>query len=164
MKSIKELVGLGYEELLSISVGSSDRGMEELLENMGVTSLDQITLESEKVKDLQERLIANEIKHDRDSFKQDGEWILFSDSNGIGWSFISLGYFIFNKKSEVTTCSVRYPDGTESKLYLKEVSDKQLEDFKYFFADGREFDGEVLYSDTNVYFAVRRQSKKESSK
>ncbi len=160
MKEYKTLNSIGYRELSHISICSSDRGLDEVLKLMNVESIDEITLDHEMVQKNINLIIKDDEKKGNEPLSG-GEWMLYLDSNGIGWTFINVGYFVFEQLEEITTCFVNLPDGTSDTLYLKEVSAPKLEDFTYFFADGKKFEGEVTYSETLVYYTIRKANKQK---
>lgn len=160
MKEIKTLDAMGYNLLSSISIWSSDRGLDDILKLMKFESIDKITLEHEKVQEHINLILESDAKKGKEPLSG-GQWMLYLSHNGIGWTFIEVGYFVFEQVEEITTCFVVLPDGTEDTLYLKEISAPKLEDFTYFFANGDKFEGKVTSSNTLAHYTNRKLNKKK---
>lgn len=154
----RDLMTLGYHFHTSMSIGSTDREPEELLKKFDVDSFDKITTEHPKVKEQIDNLVKH-MKNKGETLPDGGSWVVYRGSNDIAWTYIDIAYVSFEPKSEITICRVKDSDGNETKVFLKEVSAEKIKDFKYFDANDKLFDGEVISSDTFIYFHLKRIEK-----
>lgn len=159
MRTLRDLSSIGYKIEASMAIGSSDRDPQYILDSFDVESFDDITTEHPVVKKEIEKLT----KHleNKEQTLSGGRWHLYLAHNDIGWTFLDIGYCVFEEKTEIVECKVKDKNGVEGKAFLKEVSAEKIENFKYYDVDGNLFEGEVLHSDSNVYFQLKRLEKKE---
>lgn len=155
----KELNLLGYTCHQQMDVVSTDRGEDDLLSELGLDSINDLTVEHPKAKDAINRLSKHLTDKEIFDLPNNGKWMVFSTHNDIGWTFVCIGYFTFEEKEELTTCKIKIDDDSTTTAFLKEVSAPTLADFKYYNADGSVFDGTVVSSDTNIRFLLSRIEK-----
>jgi len=142
IKKINKLNSEGYQLHVSFDISSSDRGIDWILKSENIKSIDEFTLDHPKVVEKIEKL-SNYLKKENkfDSLDPNGEWLVYSSHNDIGWVFISVGWFTFEESSELVKCEVEF-DGIKTKMFLKCIFGKNKK--TYFDANDTLFKGDII--------------------